>query len=441
MQKPEFNQWLLAEIGRSPTAFHLTANIRDLLTDHGFTLLEETGPWQVAAPGSYVLVRNGSSLIAFTLDGEDPARSGLRMAGAHTDSPALKVKPNPLQVSHTCVRVGVEVYGGALLAPWFDRDLSLAGRVSWETETGGLGSGLLDFARPVAVIPSLAIHLDREANRKRSINSQTDIIPILLQATPGDACPVFNDILLARLRHQYPDLDCRAILDHELFFYDPAPPVLTGLEGEFITGPRLDNQLSCWTIARALVDAPERKNSMIILSDHEEVGSGSPEGAGGPLLDSILECLFPEPQQRQQVIRRSLLISADNAHGVHPNFTDRHDTNHLPLINRGPVIKINAARRYATTALTSGFFRLLCRRRNTEVQEFVMRSDMACGSTIGPLTATRTGMQVVDVGVPTLAMHSIREMAGSADCHGMHRVLQEYFSLATDDPLWHGWQS
>ncbi len=441
MQESEFNRWLLAAIGRSPTAFHVAANVRDLLTDHGFTLLEESEPWDLSTPGSYVVVRNGSSLVAFTLNGEDPARTGLRMAGAHTDSPALKVKPSPIRRSHSYVQLGVEVYGGALLAPWFDRELSLAGRVSWETGAGGLDAGLLDFARPVAVIPSLAIHLDREANRNRSINSQTDIVPILMQAAADGDEPVFADILLAQLRRQHPEIDCRAILDHDLFFYDPAAPTLTGLAGEFITGPRLDNQLSCWTIARALIDAPERKNSLIILSDHEEVGSGSPEGAGGPLLDSVLERLFPEPGQRQQVIRRSLLISADNAHGVHPNFTDRHDGNHLPRINHGPVIKINAARRYATTALTAGFFRLLCRRQNTDVQEFVMRSDMACGSTIGPLAATRTGMQVVDVGVPTLGMHSIRETAGTSDCPGLLRALQGYFSLASDDPLWHGWLS
>ena len=441
MQEAEFNQWLLAAIGRSPTAFHVAANIHDLLTEHGFTPLDEAGPWEISAPGAYVLLRNGSSLAAFTLSGEDPAHSGLRMAGAHTDSPALKVKPSPLQTTHTCVRVGVEVYGGALLASWFDRELSLAGRVSWETEEGGLGSGLLDFARPVAVIPSLAIHLDREANRGRSIDRQTEIMPILLQTAPGSAEPAFNNILLAQLRRQDPEIRCRAVLDHELFFYDPTPPGVTGLEGEFISGPRLDNQLSCWTIARALVEARGRENSLIILTDHEEVGSKTAEGADGPLLESLLAQLFPDPRQRLQVIRRSLLISADNAHGVHPNFADRHDSNHLPLMNQGPVIKINAARRYATTALTAGFFRLLCRRRQTTVQEFVMRSDMACGSTIGPLAASRTGVQVVDVGVPTLAMHSIRETAGASDCYGLLLALQEYFNLASKDPLWQGWQS
>ncbi len=441
MQESEFTPWLLTAIGRSPTAFHVAANIRDMLVGHGFTLLEEAGTWEVTAPGSYVVVRNGSALVAFTLNGEDPATGGLRMAGAHTDSPALKVKPRALQVSHSCVQLGVEVYGGALLAPWFDRELSLAGRVSWENGEGGIGSCLVDFARPVAVIPSLAIHLDREANTKRSINRQTDIVPILMQAGADDSGPDFDDILLARIRSQYPELDCKAILDHDLFLYDPAGPVLTGLEREFITGPRLDNQLSCWTIARALVDAGGQQNSLIILNDHEEVGSSTPEGASGPLLDSILERLFPAPEQRQRVIHRSLLVSADNAHAVHPNFADRHDRHHRPLMNRGPVVKINAARRYATTAATSGFFRLLCRRHQVEVQDFVMRSDLACGSTIGPLAATRIGLQVVDVGVPTLAMHSIREMAGATDCAALHRVLQGYFGLASDDPLWHGWLS
>ena len=248
---------LFAFISRSPTACHAAASGAALIAAHGFTRLSETDHWGELAAGSYYLLRDDASLIAWTLTGPAAAGRPLRLAGAHTDSPALKVKPNPVQLRHGCVQLGVEVYGGALLNPWFDRDLSLAGRVVWQQAGGPLAAGLIDFRRPVACIPSLAIHLDREVNDKRAIDRQTALVPLFMQAD-GDA-PDFRAILGEQLAAEHPDTAGAEILDFDLFLYDPQPPARIGLRGEFISGPRLDNLVSCHALLRALVQTAERE--------------------------------------------------------------------------------------------------------------------------------------------------------------------------------------
>ena len=435
-QHSQYLDDLFAFINASPTAFHAAAAGAALLRDHGFQRLHEADAWGDLAPGAYFVVRNDASLIAFTL--ADSPRSGqpLRMAGAHTDSPGLKVKPNPLQVRQGCVQLGVEVYGGPLLAPWFDRDLSIAGRVSWRTGQGALQCSLIDFKRPVAVIPSLAIHLDREANSKRSIDKQIDLVPLLMQ-TPESSPPDFKTILQCQLGLQHPtaaDVEDAEILDFDLFLYDAQPLAQVGLNGEFITGARLDNLLSCHALLQGLASAKPRRNGLIVLNDHEEVGSVSTAGAQGTFLNDVLQRLFPEPGVRQQVVAGSLFVSVDNAHAVHPNFAGKHDPEHLPQLNRGPVIKMNANQRYATNALTASLFRQFCQKAGSPCQQFVMRNDLACGSTIGPLTAAGIGVPTVDVGVPQLAMHSIRETAGSADGWHLLRALTTFFS-ETDEAI------
>jgi aspartyl aminopeptidase len=347
---------------------------------------------------------------------------GLRMIGAHTDSPCLKVKPSPLRREQNCLQLGVEVYGGALLRPWFDRELSLAGRVCWQDKDGSLCSALLDFQRPVAIIPSLAIHLNREANKQQEVNRQTDIVPLLGLAggEPAD----FQQILREQLRSLLPEAEPVGIIDHELFFYGPAPPALTGLNKEFLVSARLDNLASCFAALHALQAA--EANCLIVLNDHEEVGSMTAAGAQGPFLRELLERLLPDATARQTVLRQSFFISADNAHAVHPNFAAKHDPQHLPKLGLGPVIKFNANQRYATTAASAARFRQLCVQAGVPVQDFVSRSDMGCGSTIGPLTASGIGVETVDVGIPSLAMHSIRETAACADCLHLCAVLRHF---------------
>jgi aspartyl aminopeptidase len=432
-QNSQYLDDLFAFVNASSTAFHAAAAGAALLSDRGFQRLHEADAWGDLAAGAYFVVRNDSSLIAFTLADSSSSGRPLRMAGAHTDSPGLKVKPNPLQLRQGCVQLGVEVYGGPLLAPWFDRDLSLAGRVSWRSGQSALQCSLVDFRRPIAVIPSLAIHLDREANSKRSIDKQTDLVPMLMQ-TAESSPPDFKTILQRQLALQHPAAADAEILDFELFLYDAQPLAQVGLNGEFISGGRLDNLLSCHALLQGLIAAEPRRNCLIVLNDHEEVGSVSAAGAQGAFLSDTLQRLFTEPGLRQQVIAGSLFVSVDNAHAVHPNFVSKHDPEHLPQLNRGPVIKMNANQRYATNALTASLFRQFCHNAGSPCQQFVMRNDLACGSTIGPLTAAGIGVPTVDVGIPQLAMHSIRETAGSADGWHLLRALTTFFS-ATDEHI------
>ncbi len=415
---------LIRFLSSSPTTFHAATSAAALLEAAGFTRLYEQESWSSLPEGKYFLLRNDSSLIGFTWQGPK-TKSGFRMIGAHTDSPSLKVKPNPLRREQNCLQLGVEIYGGALLRPWFDRELSLAGRVCWQEKDGSLCSALLDFQRPIAIIPSLAIHLNREANKQQEVNGQTDIVPLLGLA--GEEAFDFQQLLLGQLLRQQPEAEPVGIIDHELFFYDPTPPAQTGLAHEFLVSARLDNLVSCFAALHALRTADTKTNCLIVLNDHEEVGSMTAAGAQGPFLRDVLERLLPDATTRQTVLRKSFFISADNAHAVHPNFPIKHDPQHLPKLGYGPVIKFNANQRYATTAATAAQFRQLCAQAGVPVQEFVSRSDMGCGSTIGPLTATGIGVDTVDVGIPSLAMHSIRETAACSDCLYLCAVLRYFF--------------
>jgi aspartyl aminopeptidase len=430
MQDTEYTEGLLKFIQASPTPFHAVAAMKDILDAEGFLQLNESDAWGMVKPGRYYVTRNDSSIIVFNLAG-DLAENGFRMVGAHTDSPCLKVKPNPEIVKNCYFQLGVEVYGGALLNPWFDRDLSLAGRVSYVNRKQEVHSSLVDFEQAIAVIPSLAIHLDREVNETRSINKQTQLPPVLMKL-PDDqkhkeATPDFRELLLKLLGKQHPETNAVKVLDYELAFYDVQPPAVIGLHQDFIAAARLDNLLSCYTGLISLLSAGENTNCLLVCNDHEEVGSVSTSGAMGSFLKSVLHRLCTTPEELARAIDRSMLISADNAHGVHPNFADKHDDNHGPILNQGPVIKINANQRYASNSETSAVFRNICDQADVPVQPFVVRSDMACGSTIGPLTAAGTGIKTIDVGVPTFAMHSIRELAGRWDGYYLYRALREYF--------------
>ncbi len=427
MTTNEYLNSLFSFVDQSPTAFHVTANAVAALEEAGFHRLNETDSWQGLGPGKYCVVRNDAALIAFTLIGTTENALPLRMAGAHTDSPALRVKPQPMQLHQGCLQLGVEMYGGALLASWFDRDLSLAGRVGWCARDGLVRSSLIDWQRPIAIIPSLAIHLDRDANNTRSINKQTDLAP-LLGLSAASAPPTLAEWITARLVAQSPEMPVETVLDFDLFFYDTQPLARVGMNGEFLVGPRLDNQLSCHALMQALIRAETPQNCLIVLSDHEEVGSVSVSGAQGSFLSAVLDRLYPDPECRRRVLAGSFFISADNAHAVHPNCDAKHDPDHAPRLNQGVVIKTNANQRYATNGLTASLFRRLCHMAEVPCQPFVMRNDMACGSTIGPLIAAATGVATVDVGVPQLAMHSLRETAGHLDGWYLMRVLSVFFS-------------
>lgn len=415
----DFNQSLLGFLQASPTPFHATQNMARTLLSAGYTELFEDQAWQLQEQAGYFLRRNDSSIIAFWLADKSQA---LRLVGAHTDSPCLKVKPNANLTGKGYFQLGVEVYGGVLLAPWFDRDLSLAGRVHARIN-GKIESVMINFERAIATVPSLAIHLDREANNSRSINSQTDLPPVL--AIVGENKQDLNSILMAEVAKQFDSVE--SILDYELFFYDTQPPAMIGLESEFIASARLDNLLSCHVGLQALLSAGTEQNKLFICTDHEEVGSASACGAQGPFLEQTIERIWSAVEERNRIISGSMMISADNAHAIHPNFSDKHDQNHGPMLNQGPVIKINANQRYATNSFTSAVFKQLCDDAEVKYQSFVTRTDMACGSTIGPAIASNIGVDTIDIGVPTFGMHSIRELAGSEDAHGLTKVLKHFY--------------
>ena len=424
MSRQQFNHDLISFLDASPTPFHAVKSMRKMLENAGFQALDEKKSWNLG-PGKYFVTRNDSSIIAFIRGEEDPADTGIRMVGAHTDSPCLKVKPNPGIKSHGYLNLGVEVYGGVLLNPWFDRDLSIAGRVTVQNAHKKIQSVLINFDRAVATIPSLAIHLDREANKQRTVNPQKDIPPLLMLASEKRA---FEDLLKEQIKKEHPELEVATLLGFELSFYNMQGAAITGMANEFLASARLDNLLSCYTGIESLLHADETVTSLMICSDHEEVGSASAEGAEGPFLKTTLERMLPNKDDYHRAIANSLLISTDNAHGIHPNYPDKHDANHGPLLNNGPVIQINANQRYATNSETSGYFVSLCTANDVPHQTFVTRTDMACGSTIGPITAKALGVKTLDVGVPTFAMHSIRELAGSEDAYSLAQVLKAFYS-------------
>jgi len=413
----------------SPTPWHATHTMAVRLEQAGYQRLQETASWQLEAGKRYYVTRNDSSIIAFQLP-ESGALTDLRMVGAHTDSPGLRLKPNATQRSAGWLQLGVEVYGGALLAPWFDRDLGIAGRVHLRQSDGRLSSILLNVAEPVAILPSLAIHLDREANNGRAINPQTQMAPVLVQ----DAKQDLNSLLQTWIQAQH-GTENADVVDFELSFYDLQAPSLIGVDQSLLASARLDNLLSCFIGLEALLANDGQQGVLLVANDHEEVGSASACGAQGPFLGDVLSRLNAQvggdsEESLIQLIQSSCMISCDNAHALHPNFRDKHDEQHGPLINAGPVIKVNANQRYATNSATSALFRDVCREADVPVQAFVTRADMGCGSTIGPITATQLGVPTVDVGVPQWAMHSIRETAGSQDVEHLVRALTVFFKRA-----------
>jgi len=404
-------------IAQSPTPFHATANLLSLFTNAGFTKLNEGEAWELKQNHAYVVTRNSSSIIAFRT-GSDLTQ-GINMIGAHTDSPCLQIKPNPDLTKHGVSQLGVEVYGGALLHPWLDRDLSIAGRVSGELNDEQLFHTIIDFKKAIATIPNLAIHLDSDANKNKTINPQTDL-PIIIGQNSND----FKQLLLEHCK-EVNGLDVKKILSYELSCYDTQTPNIIGLNDEFVSAARIDNLLSTYIGARALLDTANttNKSTLFISTDHEEVGSASACGAQGPFLKSVLERMTRDANELTQTISRSSLISCDNAHGIHPNYASKHDQNHGPELNQGVVIKTNSNQRYASNSVSSAKFLQLCEKVDVPVQKFVVRSDMRCGSTIGPITATELGIETIDIGVPQWAMHSIRETAGTQDCEYLYKAL------------------
>lgn len=427
MNNFNYSKQLLEFIKNSPTSYHAVDNMKKFLNSAGFEGLNENEPWCLKNRNGYYVTRNDSSIIAFTVGRKEPIETGIRFVGAHTDSPCLKIKPNPEVYKKTYFQLGVEVYGGVLLNTWFDRDLSIAGKVTYKTAHNKLGEALIDIKKPIAIIPSLAIHLDKSANKGRTVNPETEMLPILTNC--HKIKEDFRDILAEELVTQLSSTgssDGLSIIDYDLSFYDAHSPSLIGLKNDFISSARLDNLLSCFAGVQAMISSDKNVTSMLACYDHEEVGSISAIGANGAFMESVLNRIFDRAEIKSRIIANSMLVSTDNAHGVHPNFLDKHDKNHSPIINKGLVIKVNSNQRYATSSLTSSLLKNLCNDIGIPTQSFVNRADMSCGSTIGPITAANIGLKTIDIGVPTFAMHSIREIAGTKDAFYLFEMLNKF---------------
>ncbi|WP_395726204.1 M18 family aminopeptidase [Nakamurella sp.] len=410
---------LCAFLDASPTPFHACATAAALLDDAGFRRLDERDRWP-GTGGGYYLIRGGSLIAWRTGDDPDPA-APFRIIGAHTDSPGLRIKPNPDLASQGWQQLGVEVYGGPLLASWVDRDLGLAGRVALRSggrtgsarSTGGSRTRLLQVDEPLLRVSELAIHLNRGVNTDGLVlNPQLHLAPHWgLGDRPGD----LRQFLADRL-----DVRRSDVLGWDLSAYDLTPARRIGLDRALIASARLDNQATCYAGVRALIRAGDtRHRQLLALFDHEEVGSVSERGAQSTLLATTIErVVLAAGGAREDVLRAlagTVIASGDMAHATHPNYPEKHEPNHRIAMNGGPVLKINNQLRYATDAVGAAAFELACEQAGVPVQRFVVRSDLPCGSTVGPITSALTGATTVDFGAPTLSMHSIRELCGVAD--------------------------
>jgi len=421
-------QDLLDFIDVSPSPWHAVHSVEQRLLKQGFTRLEESQNWQLAAGRSYFIVRGGASIIAFTIGKQPLTDSGFRITGAHTDSPGLRLKPQPAFGSDSLVRIGVEVYGGPILATFTDRDLSIAGRVTVRT-TDGHDTRLVKFDNALMRLPNLAIHMNREVNDKGLVlNKQTELPLLFAESEDGVAA---DRQFLAYIAQSL-GVDAANILTFELNVFDTQKGAFWGANQEFIADSQLDNLASCHAAVTALLAARNPDStSVCALFDHEEVGSESATGASGSFLADIINRIAANTglstEDRLRALAQSFFISADMAHAYHPNHPGAYEPCHHVLVNKGPVIKTNANQRYSTNADTAARFITLCASAGVPYQQYAHRTDLGCGSTIGPIVASNLGVPSVDVGSPTWAMHSIRESAGVLDHGYMIAVLNALF--------------
>ena len=418
------SQQLIEFIENSPTCFHAVQTMTDILRAEGFTELKENQRWRVENGGSYFVTRNGSSLIAFTVPAQD--MKGMHIIASHSDSPAFKIKENPeLESEGRCIRLNVEGYGGMIRAPWLDRPLSVAGRVIVkEKDSGSFHSVLVNIDRDLVMIPNLAIHMDRQINDSCKYNVQKDMLPIY-----GDLSAKNTFMKLISDAAGVPEEE---ILGHDLFLYNRQKGTVWGASGEFLSCSRLDDLQCAFASLKGLLAGARREYLAVhCVLDNEEVGSGTKQGAASTFLYDTLTRIHTALGLSQEDylihLADSFMISADNAHAVHPAHAAKADPTNRPYLNGGIVMKFSANQKYCTDGVSAAMFRDLCRKAGVPVQTFVNRSDMAGGSTLGNISNTQVALNTVDIGLPQLAMHSPYETAGVKDTGYLIRAAEEFF--------------
>lgn len=422
--KKNISQQLLEFIENSPTCFHAVQAMTDILSAEGFTELKENQKWHIENGGRYFVTRNGSSLTAFTVPFQE--MKGMHIIASHSDSPSFKIKENPeLESEGHYIRLNVEGYGGMIRAPWFDRPLSVAGRVLVKDKAqGGFRSILVDIGRDLVMIPNLAIHMDRQINDSCKYNIQKDMLPIY-----GDLSAKGTFMKLIADTAGVPEEE---ILGHDLFLYNRQKGTVWGASGEFLSCSRLDDLQCAFASLKGFL-AGKRQEYLAVhcVLGNEEVGSGTKQGAASTFLYDTLTRIHTSLGLSQEDylihLADSFMISADNAHAVHPAHTDKADPANRPYINGGIVIKFSASQKYCTDGVSAAIFRDLCQRAGVPVQTFVNRSDMAGGSTLGNISNTQVALNTVDIGLPQLAMHSPYETAGVKDTGYLIRAAEEFF--------------
>lgn len=401
----------------SPSSYHAAAQVSTRLAAAGFTVLDEVDEWP--AGGAHQVVRDGA-VIAWRVPDRLDGPAGFRIVGAHTDSPGFKLKPDPSAYACGWSQAGMEVYGGPLLNSWLDREFGLAGRVITRS-----GQTRLISTGPWLRIPQVAPHLDRSVNESLHLDRQAHLMPVFATGA-GD--------LLAALAGSL-DVSSDEIDGYDLFAAVTEPPAVIGVAGEFLASARLDNLSSVHAGLVALASAePSGQIQVLACFDHEEIGSASRSGASGPFLAGVLarvaDGLGWGPSEYQRGLAASFVVSADAGHAVHPNYPQLHDPDHRPVVNAGPLLKVNANQRYTTEGPGASRWLRICRAAGVPTQVFVSNNSVSCGSTIGPLTATRLGIESIDVGVALLSMHSARELCGAQDPAWLARALTGFYSGA-----------
>lgn len=429
--KKQFAKNLIDYIYDSPTAFNAVKTSKDLLVENGFHELKMNEKWQLKVGGKYFVTKNSSSLIAFVIN-SDNMKDGFRIIGSHSDSPTFKIKPNAeITVENTYLKLNTEAYGGAILSTWFDRPLSIAGRVVLKSEDAlHPKEELININRPICIIPNLAIHMNRSINDGYKFNKQKDTLPLI--GLINDTLEK-DDFLLKEISETL-NVERDNILDFDLYLYEYEKGSIIGPNEEFISSSRLDNLSMVHASLHGLIDSHGNKGiNIAAVFDNEEVGSSTKQGADSNMLLNLLERIYISLRKDREdflsAIYSSFMISADLAHALHPNIVDKHDPTNRPVMGGGPVIKVSANQAYTSDAFSSGVYKNICEKCGVKYQQFVNRSDERGGSTIGPISSTHLDINSVDIGSPILSMHSIRELGNVEDHYNIYKTFVEFYQI------------
>ncbi len=432
MNSKQYAQNLIDFLYENPTPFHVVEGGRKVLKEAGFKELHLCEKWDIKPGGKYFTARNESALIAFIAGTKNPSEAGFRLIGAHTDAPAIRIKSNPeIKVKDKYLSLNVELYGGLIYSTWLDRPLAIAGRVATKSDNPLYPNmQLIDIKKPVATIPNLAVHINREINSGYEYNPQKDLLP-LIGVTDDDN--IISDWFMEMLAAEC-EVNKEDILGCDLYLYDYQKGTLNGMNEEFIHVGRIDDVAMSYVALSAIkISDPQAGTVVAACYDNEEVGSKTKQGAASALtqiiIDRVARALGSDEDEILQARYKSFLISCDMAHAMHPNFPDKHDPTNKPVINGGPVIKYHHGQKYTTDADSAAVFKAVCNLAGVEYQEFHNRNDAKSGGTIGPIVASLLDVRALDIGNPMLAMHSIRELAGVEDTFNLLAAFKEFYKI------------